>query len=63
MISKIVAHNRLCDGLLELENALFALIVLLGEPTEQNSTREGEISIVQSIQFGFLQSLGSATFN
>ena len=34
-----------------------------GEPTEQNSTAGGEISIVQSIQLGFSRSLGSATLN
>ena len=57
-MSRIVAHNRLRDG--SLENATYAR----GTDRLSKTQRvEGEISIVQSIQLGFLRSLGSATSN
>ena len=60
MMSRVVAHKRLRDGL--LENLRFR--VLRAENQVSKTERvEGKISIVQSIQLDFLRSLGSATSN
>ena len=56
MMSRIVAYNRLCDGL--LKNATCA-----GNPPSKTQRMEGKISIVQSIQLDFSHSLGSSTSN
>ena len=58
MMSRIVVHNRLHDG--SLINATCALGTKFNQ-SSKNQRMEGEILIVQSIQLGFMLSLGSTT--
>ena len=57
IISRIVGHNKLCDG--SPKNSTCAAVRARNLPGKTQHV-EGEISIVQAIQLGFLRSLGSA---